>query len=652
LLELPQQHAVKLVLTTQPPPPRELLEIRPGRQAVIEIGDGLPTEEARHVLSENDEDGILGLRDAPEAILTEACELTGGNPRALEHIVGILRADRHTSLPDILKDTADKLRRDVAQVLLGEAFSRLDQPTQQVVQVLAIYGRRVTVPAVNYLLQPYIPGFDSLPYLIRLVNMRFVRKDREWYYLSQLDAKHALGEVPHGTAMDRTTTADPPPFTQLALFHWAAAYFHETRHNPDAISSIDDLLPQLTEIELLFQGGEYDAAARVLEEIDSRHLLRWGYIRTVHDEHERLRDRLLDPDLSERNLRMLARSLQLLGNNDGAVELYLRALDRARDAGDLKDERKCLNNLGSCYFKLGNTEKAASSYQEALALARRTGQRKGEGRARSGIGLCLARQGKYEEAQTHFANALEIARQTGDSPLECDQLINLGTLYTGFGETDRADEVLGQALWTARKASLRGGEGASLAERAEVLINCGRLEEAIHQARAAVRIAHDIENRELAYSANYVLAVAYLLHGNLNDTRVTAEVAQLGWSTRAHAALGLLGIVALRCGDEDAAIDAFSRAEGLAGTAVEQGRGGFEALDALGLARSGLAACGLAGYVDLALDAYRKARTITSYQGITSRVSMLLNTLLPTGRADLLEIIRPVAAATTLRSGA
>lgn len=165
-----------------------------------------------------------------------------------------------------------------------------------------------------------------------------------------------------------------------------------------------------------------------------------------------------------------------------------------------------------------------------------------------------------------------------------------------------------------------------------MLIDCGRFEEAIQKARVAVKIAHDIDDPELSYSANYVLSVAHLLNGDLNDARVTAEVAQLGWSTRAHAALGVLSIVALRCGDEDAALDAFGRARGLATTAVEQGRGGFAALDALGLARSGLAICGLISYLEPALDAYRMARAITSHYGITRRIDNLLNALAPVDR--------------------
>jgi hypothetical protein len=53
---------------------------------------------AENVLKAMDADGKIGLRDAPEALLTLARERTRGFPRGLEHLFGILSADRDTSL--------------------------------------------------------------------------------------------------------------------------------------------------------------------------------------------------------------------------------------------------------------------------------------------------------------------------------------------------------------------------------------------------------------------------------------------------------------------------------------------------------------------------------------------------------------------------
>ena len=82
------------------------------------------------------------------------------------------------------------------EVLVGEAFSRLDPLAQQVMQALAVYPVPVPPVAVDYLLQPYQPAIDAAPVLARLVNMQFVRRDAGRYYLHQVDRDYAARPHP------------------------------------------------------------------------------------------------------------------------------------------------------------------------------------------------------------------------------------------------------------------------------------------------------------------------------------------------------------------------------------------------------------------------------------------------------------------------
>ena len=87
-----------------------------------------------------DRDGALGLRDAAPELLAAACERTRGFPRALEALAAILAADRDTSLPGLLTAAQNVLPGEIVEVLVGEAFERLDPLGQQVMQALAIYA--------------------------------------------------------------------------------------------------------------------------------------------------------------------------------------------------------------------------------------------------------------------------------------------------------------------------------------------------------------------------------------------------------------------------------------------------------------------------------------------------------------------------------
>ena len=98
------------------------------------MDEGLPSPYAENILREMDLDGKVGLRSAPRTLLDEARQRTRGYPRALEALFALLSADRDTGLQDVLKETARLLPENVVEVLVGEAFSRLEPAAQRVMQ--------------------------------------------------------------------------------------------------------------------------------------------------------------------------------------------------------------------------------------------------------------------------------------------------------------------------------------------------------------------------------------------------------------------------------------------------------------------------------------------------------------------------------------
>ena len=191
LLDAPP-HPVKVLLTTRIAP-RELLLLRPERQMTVPLDAGLPSPYAEAILRAGDPTGALGLRDASDAALAPACAYTRGFPRALEALTAALNADRAATLAELL---AGPPPENVVEALVGEAYSRLDATSQQVLQALAVFGRPVPPAAVDYLLQPTRPGLDSAPVLNRLVNMRFVTKEAGRYYMHPVDRAYAFARIP------------------------------------------------------------------------------------------------------------------------------------------------------------------------------------------------------------------------------------------------------------------------------------------------------------------------------------------------------------------------------------------------------------------------------------------------------------------------
>ena len=378
--------------------------MEPGRQRRLDLDTGLEHPYAENVLRAMDADGKVGLKHAPAALLAKARERTLGYPRALEHLFGILSADRDTSLQEILDDTRQLLPEQVVAVLVGEAFSRLDLTAQRVMQALATYRYPVPPAAVDYLLQSHIPGVESGPVLRRLVNMQFARRDAGRYYIHQVDRDYALSRLVEGAPADREV--EMPPLTRFALRHRAAEWFKLSRKPREAWNTLDDLAAQLSEFELRCEGDDYETAAALLLEFDFDYLFLWGQYRLMTELHERLQGKISDPGLAASSV----------------------------------------GNLGSAYYRMGQLQRARGCYEQALHLAQEHNDRWGEGTWLGNLGACIADLGQHARAIEYYEQALGIAREVGDRRGESADLGNLSIQYAEIGEVARAIEYCQQAL--------------------------------------------------------------------------------------------------------------------------------------------------------------------------------------------------------------
>lgn len=603
LLGLPH-HTVKVILTTRLAP-QSLALFQPGRQRRLDLDEGLASPYAENILREMDADGKVGLKDAPQELLSKARERTRGYPRALEALFAILSADRDATLRDILKDTAGLLPENVVRELVGEAFNRLDKAAQKVMQALAVYGHPVTHAAVDYLLQPHLHGVDSAPVLKRLVNMQFARRETGGrYYLHPVDRTYALSRIPRGELSDRREL-DAPPHTQFALFNRAAEYFEQSRLLREDWKTIDDLAPQLAEFDLRCAGEDYDAAAHVLLEIDFNYLLAWGFYHQVAVMHERLRGNLTDP--------------------------YAEA--------------SSVSNLGTAYRNGGQVQKGISCYEYALLLTRKNKDRKGEGACLTNLGTCYSDIGQTVRAVDYFEQSLTIDRELNDRLGEGIDLCNLGACYGNIGEAGRAVDSLNQAVAIGRNLGSAVVESSSLGNLSEVLVYEGTYAEAIQRASESVEVAKRTSSQSSRNFSNCHLALAHFYNGDLTDARAAAETAQQYDEPRNnHYGSVLLGLIALRQGDFATARAAFAESVTQSETMLTHSAQNYTALDSKGLALCGLSVCGDAGRVAEAAEAYGAARAINRDSGVVRRVLRLFDALAEVDKSNVSAGVRTAAA--------
>jgi tetratricopeptide (TPR) repeat protein len=670
-------HGVRVIVTSRVAP-RELLLAQPARQRRLDLDEGLDSPYAEQVLRASDPDGRLGLKTAPEELLSQARLRTRGYPRALEALAAILSADRDTTLPDLLAQTA-RLPENVIEALVGEAFNRLDPLAQQVMQALAVYPVPVPPVAVDYLLQPHRPTIDAAQALGRLVNMHFARRDAGRYYLHQVDRDYALSRIPAGQRADRDL--DPPPFTRHGLRDRAADYFKQTRTPREDWKSLDDLAPQLAEFDLRCQGEDHDTAAQVLLGVGFDYLIRWGHYRLAIDLHERLQGHLTDPqtnaaiksnlglcyadlgqttraidhhqqaltiarDIGHRqgeaaNLGNLGHCYAALGQTTRAIEHYQQALTIARDIGDRAGEAADLGNLGLRYAELGQTTRAIDHHQQALTIARDIGHRRGEAASLGSLGLCYADLGQTTRAIEHYQQALTIARDIGYRRGEAAHLGNLGLCYADLGQTTHAIEHHQQALTIDRDIGYRAGEALDLVNLGDAHGVVGEWEQAGTYARQAIEVADAIGFAQAQSEARVCLARICLLADDLPAAQDAARDARNHAAPRDKAMASLLlGIAQLRQGTPTPAAHAFAEATAHADELLRESSHHYAALDTKALARCGLALTQDASYAAQAIAVFRQARAITTDNGTVTQVLRLFDAI---AAADPAGTLTPVS---------
>ena len=644
-LLLAPTHAFKVIITTRVRP-YSLLLVQPGRQSLIDLDEGLPSPYAENILRELDSSGRIGLKNAPDILLEQARVRTRGYPRALEALYAILAADRDTSLTELLSDTEQLLPENVIEVLVGEAFCRLDSETQQVIQALAIYGHPVPTTALDFLLKPFLLGIDCAPILNRLVNMQFVRKEAGRYYLHPVDRNYALNRLTAGSKQDRDEEENDLPFTQFALRNRAANYFEAVRLPRENWRTVADLEPQLAEFELRCEGEDYETAALVLLLIDHDYLYSWSHFRLLVELHERLQGHLTDQCLNRGCLVGLGNAYGRLGQLQLAKICFEQALESAKEDKDKENEGIALGCLSNCYGDLGDANRKIEALEQALDIARSVDDRKNEGIWLMNLGIGYQAIGENSRSVDYYLQALLVSQEVGDQTGEALTLLNLGLSHHELGELTPAQDCFEKALSKAIKIGDSVIKSASLSGLGFLDLFREQPQQAISRFREALQIADQISFVQYQNSLRESLGKAFLSEGNLFDARQMAEEAlQYKVPLSNHSNFSLLGIIALRQADEPRARIAFLKSIECAEELLQQNKKNFRAMDSKAISQCGLSLCQKdQSLVPSAKEGFTGARAINKDPGYVWELLLKIDALAQADSQGVLTSVRDIAA--------
>jgi tetratricopeptide (TPR) repeat protein len=581
----------------------------------VKLLEGLPTDDGVTLLRELDPNGDYSLRDTSEEKLAEAVEVTHGVPRALEVMAGILANDPFASLDEVLETFYEQ--EDVVQALIEENYKRLDRDASRVVEALAVFKKPVPPLAVDYLLEPFVPGVDVPKIVHRLTRTNVVSVDRaaKTVTLHPIDQDYAYSQLPEESEANHT---------RQALERRAADYYVQLRTPPKTWKTIDDLEPQLAEFEHRVRAGDFDDACQVLEPIDSSYLYLWGHYARLVEMREELLGRLTDPSLQAINLGRLGVAYHELAQFGEAIGYYEKALSIARKIGDRWAQGIWLGYLGQSHRSLGQVRRAIELHEEALVIARQVGDRQSEGVWLGDLGRFYRLLGQIERAVEFHKEALVIAQQTGDRRSEGIWLGHLGFAHHALGQSEQAIKFHKEALSIAREIGHRLGEHTQLAYLGLAYYVRGQLEQAIESYEEALIIAREIGNRRGESYCLLGLGRALLsLREPSRAHKCCREARDLNVPQTSHLAMLALGITLLHQVDMSLG-NTFAEAAVLCQTMLDRTTDLYGLHYALGAALVGKAVCdprwaeerGREDLLTPALKEYRRALKICSAKGV------------------------------------
>lgn len=601
-------HTLHLIITTE----RRFalpVDVRPF-VSHVSLDQGLPEADAIALLRTLDADGQLGIADASDELLTHVVHRCEGMPHNLMAITQSLYNDPTLSIELLLEDeTSDPI---------GITYRTLSTDQQRVLQILATFNARILGSAVIFVAQR-LPEFaadgDSpaaVTKLLReLVGSRIAtasRTDRKFQIEARM-REFAYARIPESGDASRRR------------LHELAAEFYATQRTPSSTwRSIDDLQPQLEEIEHRVRARQFDLAAETLEAFDEDYLQLWGHYQLVMQRREQLVDQPLLPKNAHQNFGNLALMYRRLGRLHDSIQTFQRAIEKAASFPVA---------LANWWTELGNTyaddlemQKAIDSYHTAVKIAREAQDVAAEARAIGNLAIAHRQLGEIETAIKFYDQALETDQRRiaeADTPEKKraayrwygERIGNKGKALLALGRVTEAVPCIHDSISIAEEQHYEYAAACNLHHAGEAALLSRDFCKAIATCKTACeRLSRLGERRNFSY-ALFSLAWAYCHQRLLEEARERCRAGlQLNAPETHHSFLTLSGILHLQAGAIEAAQSMLAESLKACEKAVQRAPRFYEAIYSQALVELA------SGRSEPALAAYRAALAICSAAGV------------------------------------
>jgi tetratricopeptide (TPR) repeat protein len=452
---------------------------------------GMSEDEAKQLIAQRLRalrlDRFAGDLAAFEPLIT----VTGGNPKALEIALGLLKHGRR-SLPQIVDDLA-AARDALFDDLFAHAWSLLDEPAQRLLMVLTFFPASASDQALSTAAD--VQGFTFERGLERLTDLGLID-------VQQLDLNRPPRYTLHPLvrAFAGALLAEQPGFEGRARDRWLAWYLQLASRVGfcwDDLGRLDVLDPEHETMQAAIGWAfEHERCAETIQLIEG---VRYYYnVRGLWD--ERLSINLMRAEaarqLGDRSEEALALAhhaeIRSKQGDLAEAERDLARLEQVSQGAQLSDDAAFEVEHAKALYARARHDLAAAEqiWRDLLPLAAGLGGQKYVVNRRW-LATCLYEQGRHEEAQQLYAESLRDAIAIGDQRSITGNKIKLAAIDIEQGQIERAAAVLAECLEAAVQHDDRRRMGEIHRLRAQIDVLRGDRD----AARATLTIASDLFER-------------------------------------------------------------------------------------------------------------------------------------------------------------
>lgn len=548
-------------------------------------------------------------RLTPELIgdLSTLCQLVEGSPLAIE-LAASLTAERSLQeITDSIQATFDSLTTTLRNIparhfslraVFEHSWKLLNEEEHRLLSRLSVFAGGFTLEAAQQVADA------TLHRLADLIAKSLLRRET--------NGRYSLHESIRQFANEKLNDAQEVQTRHAYYFsQWSANCDPATTHTPDTLqkeranlctawnwsleNNIGFLSNLLRGLAMLYSmrgplvEGEtlFSDAIQRVKEIENAQELKGGLsielarIYSIQARYEEaialVRDKNEPPSIRLRALLTWGQAVSAQGESESARPILEKALELARQIGDIQIEADSLRELGNVANRLVEYEIAVSLYKQSLFLSRKLGDKRGESATLNNWASIEWELGELDAAQEHYKNALGLYQELGNLPGEAKALNNLANVFADMGDFVRSIRYFERALHIHHKMGNPRGQGAVHNNLGATYFSLGEYETARRHYQRALAIYRDSNNRQAEGETLANLSLLDCIQGDYASARAKTRKAielsrQIGDKVNLANAYYYLGRIELANGNISLATDALHHARTLREEAPHPGR--------------------------------------------------------------------------------